>query len=208
MEYIEQIKSWLGTALSKETGSITESFYYDTAGKMFFSIMAFDYMMFDELGNRNHGVSASYSNDEMNAIGAWIERIEIEAADIISIERIGLQERKDVMQQFVNDIARPALADALQQQVYNQDYNTRFEFYFGEEADPDTKQQWEDIRALFLQQRIEHFLALHNIDLVTTSLWLPGNHSTSITILVNDSITDGQAEEKSLPKKKWWNFWA
>ena len=208
MKLSTQIRNWLTIGFEQPVGSINEDFYYDKKNNEFFSIVLTDQFMLDEHLNLASDVTTTYSKQQESSLIDRIKRIELKDPEILSIDRISLDERKEVMQQFVNNLINPDLIKILQQRIHNQDYRTKFDFYFGNEADDLTKQKWEDYKEAFLHQKVDTFLNLNNINIDTATLWdveANGSITLDLTKKVEEKNNNvvGQAEYK----KPWWRFW-
>ena len=128
--------------------------------------------------------------------------------EIISIDRISLEERKSLMQNFVDTLHKPELIKILQQRIHNQDYRTKFDFYFGDEADELTKQKWEQTKETFLHQKVDTFLNLNNINIDTATLWdVEANGSITLDLTKNNEAANNEVVERVEYKKSWWRFW-
>jgi len=112
------------------------------------------------------------------------------------------------MQQFVDNLTNQSLIKILQQRIYNQDYSTKFDFYFGDEADELTKQSWEQSKDLFLQQKVDTFLNLNNINIDSATLWdVEADGSITIDLTKSRSVENVQIESSTVSRKAWWKFW-
>jgi hypothetical protein len=208
MTHPTQIRNWLTIGIEQPVGSINEDFYYDKKNNQFFSIVLTDQFMLDENLNLANDVTTTYTKNQENSIIGRLRRIEHNDPTIISIERIPLDERKFVMQQFVDNLTNYDLTKILQQRIYNQDYRTKFDFYFGNEADEVTRQNWEQQKNFFLQQKVDTFLNLNNINIDTVTLWdVEANGSITLDLTKNDELNNDTIEDTVEKKKPWWKFW-
>ena len=203
-----EILNWLIIGFEQSTGSLTENFYYDKRDSEFFSIMVVDFFMLDEEMNIASNVTTNYSKTQENSLIDRIKRIENKDSNIISIPRVTLNERKYLMQQFVDKLSDSKLIDMLNQQIENQDFRAEFDFYFGNEADELTKQKWEEEKNNFLYQQVETFLNLNNINVDKSTLWIVDSEGS-----ISFDLTDDK-ENKTIPitneqkiEKQWWKFW-
>jgi hypothetical protein len=203
-----EILNWLIIGFEQSTGSLTENFYYDKRESEFFSIMVNDYFMLDEEMNIASNVTTNYSKNQENSLIDRIKRIENKDSNIISIPRVTLNERKNLMQQFVDKLSDSKLIDMLNQQIENQDFRAEFDFYFGNEADELTKQKWEEEKNNFLYQQVETFLNLNNINVDKSTLWIVDSEGS-----ISFDLTDDK-ENKTITitnehkiEKQWWKFW-
>ena len=208
MTPLAQILNWLTIGFEQSTGSLTENFYYDKRDKEFFSIMAVDYFMLDEKMNVASNVTTNYSKTQENSLVDRMKRIENNDPSIILIPRVSLDERKNFMRKFVDTLSDQKLIAILNQRIQNQDYRTKFDFYFGNEADELTKQRWEEAKGNFLRQQVDTFLNLNNINVDNSTLWIVDSKGLISMDLTKDKKT------KPLPiisefqiKKPWWKFW-
>ena len=204
----KQILNWLTIGFEQPTGNLTENFYYDMRDNEFFSIMVVDYFMLDEEMNIASNVTTNHSKTQENSLVNRIKRIENKDSSIISIPRVTLNDRKNLMKQFVDKLSESKLIDILNQQIENQDYRAEFDFYFGNEADELTKQKWEEEKNNFLYQQVETFLNLNNINIDNSTLWIVNSEGSISVDLTYDK------ETRTLPtineqkiKKPLWKFW-
>jgi hypothetical protein len=203
-----QIRNWLTIGFEQPVGSLNEDFYYDKKNNEFFSIVIGDQFMLDENLNLASNVTTTYSKKQETSLIDRIRRIEFKDPEILSVDRISLEERKEVMQQFVDNLTNPDLVKILQQRIYNQDYRTKFDFYFGNEANDLTKQKWEEYKEAFLKQKVDTFLNLNNINIDTATLWeVEANGSITLDLTKNDEEKNSNIVEQTEYKKPWWRFW-
>jgi hypothetical protein len=204
----QEILNWLILGLELPSGSIMETFYFDRRDNEFFSVVLFDYFLIDENLNRSLDVTTDYSKFQESSLIDRIKRIEIKDPTIIPIPMVSLDDRKNVMQKFVDTLSDPRLIDILNQRIKNQDYSTKFDFYFGDDADIVTKQKWEETKLQFLYQEVDKILNLNKINVDTATLWLE-NNGNSIQINIKPTQTqENQIEvDKTQNKNPWWKFW-
>jgi hypothetical protein len=211
----KQILNWLAIGLEQSVGSLNENFYYDRRDNEFFSIMAIDYFMVDDDMHIQNNVTTNYSKIEENLLIERMTRIENNDPLIIAIPRVSLDDRKTFMQEFVKTLSDTDLVKILNQRIKNQDYRSKFDFYFGSEADELTKEKWENEKQNFLLGKAETFLNLNNINIGSASIW-EVDTETSISIDLTDdhkvvTIDDKkmilQSSNKNGPKRRWWKFW-
>lgn len=158
-----QIRNWLTIGFEQPVGSMNEYFYFDKRNNEFFSLVLGDYWLLDDDLNRANNVTTNYTEAQEHSLIDRTRRVEQNDPEIISIDRISLDERKLVMQQFIDSLKNSDLVNTLKQGIHNQDYRTKFDFYFGDEADDWTKQKWEQTKETFLQQKVDEFLNFNNI---------------------------------------------
>jgi len=204
----DQIRNWITIGIQIPLGRIFEDFYYDKRNNEFFSVLLTDQFMLDENLNIANDVTTNYTKEQEISLVDRIKRIELNDPEIVTIDRISLDERKSVMQQFVDNLTNQSLIKILQQRIYNQDYSTKFDFYFGDEADELTKQSWEQSKDLFLQQKVDTFLNLNNINIDSATLWdVEADGSITIDLTKSRSVENVQIESSTVSRKAWWKFW-
>jgi len=203
-----QILNWLAIGFEQPTGSLTESFYFDLRDNEFFSIMIADNFMLDENMNIASDVTTSYTKVQQDSLVDRLKRIEQGDGEIISIPRVPLEDRKVFMEMFVQSLSDNKLIEILKQRIINQDYATKFDFYFDKETDISIKEKWENQKNIFLIQRADSFLNLNNINIENCTLWESDN-SGQITIDLK-SHDKKEVDSKIIlidNKRPWWKFW-
>jgi len=203
-----QIRNWLTIGFEQPLGSLNEHFYYDKKNNEFFSILFTDNLLLDKNLNLASDITTTYTTNQVSSLTNRIKRIELNDPEIISIDRISLEERKSLMQKFVDTLNKPELIKILQQRIHNQDYKTNFDFYFGDEADELTKQKWEQTKEMFLDQKVDTFLNLNNINIDTATLWdVEANGSITLDLTKNNEAENNKVVDRVEYKKPWWLFW-
>jgi hypothetical protein len=86
------------------------------------------------------------------------------------------------MQKFLGSINDPLLLTILQQRIANQDGAQRFDFYSGDEATDQIKEEWIEFRYSRLIPDIDQFLQKKGIDIESSKLW---NINNSCSIGLN-----------------------
>lgn len=171
-----KIYNWLVTAFSEPFNCLTESFYYDKRDKEFYSIHLADFLLLNEDFTLNENVESSYSTSIKTRIVDRILRDENKDPEIIAIPRLRVADRKTIMQQFLGSISDPLLLVVLQQRVENQDGTQRFDFYLGDEATDQLKEEWIEFKYSRLTPDIDQFLQKNGIDIESSKLWDIGNN--------------------------------
>lgn len=166
-----KIYNWLVIAFSEPFNSLTESFYYDKRDREFYSIHLADIFLLNEDFTLNENVESSYSTYTKTLIVDRILRDENKDPDIIAIPRLGVADRKTIMQQFLSSINDPLLLTILQQRIENQDGTQRFDFYLGDEATDQIKKEWIEFKYSRLIPDIDQFLQKNGIDIESSKLW-------------------------------------
>lgn len=170
------IYNWLVVACSEPFNSFTESFYYDKRDKEFYSIHFADFLLLNDDLTLNEQVDSSYPIQIQKLIADRILRQENKDADIIAIPRLPVENRKSIMRDFIVNISDTKLLAILQQRILNQDGTQRFDFYLGEEATDETKNDWEEFKYNHLTPHINQFLQENDIDIKASKLWDIGDN--------------------------------
>jgi len=170
------IYNWLSLAYSEPFNSLTESFYYDKRDKEFYSIHLADFFLLNEDLTLNEQIDSSYSIQTQKLIADRILRQENNDADIIAIPRLPVENRKSIMRDFIVNISDTKLLAILQQRILNQDGTQRFDFYLGEEATAEIKNDWEEFKYSQLIPHINQFLRENHIDIKASKLWDIGDN--------------------------------
>ena len=206
MSNTPKIYDWLMMAFSEPNNSLTETFYYDRRDKTFYSIHIMDYLVVKEDFTVNETVSSSYSIKTAKLLADRMQRSATKDPEIVCIPTLPLEERKGIMRQFANSLAKNNnLQNILSQKINNQDGTQRFDLYFGNEVDESTKNEWKKFKANSLYHKIDSFLNLNNIDIETSDIWDIGE-KFSIDLKLNDEEMAKPSKNVILPKP-WWKFW-
>ena len=97
------------------------------------------------------------------------------------IPKLEVVDRKTIMQQFLGSINDPLLLMILRQRIENQDGTQRFDFYLGDEASDQIKEEWIDFKYSLLVPYIDQFLQANEIDIAVSKVWDIG-HNFSIDL--------------------------
>ena len=159
---------WLQLAFTEEVDKINESYYYDRRDDEFFSVFITDLLITAPNATNNYP-NNPYSKKELEILTERINRIEDNDTSILDIPRLTVDERKLMMRQFLefktdltNNIDLEKIIDA-----ENGRTNLEFDNHLKEKDQAD----WENFKANFVEQKIDTFCNLQNINLDTASLW-------------------------------------
>jgi hypothetical protein len=200
-----EIYNWLIMAFSEPTNSLTETFYYDRRDSTFYSIHFADYFLVKEDFTLDETVNSGYTPEVAIPLADRMRRWELKDGTIVSVPTLPVIERKAAMSQFVSSLQDASLVKILDQRIKNQNGTTKFDFYFGPEADEPTKTNWTKFKYKYLQAKIDTFMNLNRIDIETSLVWDIGeNFSISLNLT---NVKDKQPSLKPVPQKRWWKFW-
>ena len=176
----EQIINWLIYASLKEKG-MSEMFYYDRRDNAFFSVMMFDYWLFNEDLTIADNVTSSYSQKDLNILADKIRRIDKNDPTITMIPGISSKEMTTLREAFISTLSDQKIVDLLYPHISVTGIRDRFRIFFEKEADEETVQKWEEHKFNYFSPRIMHYLAENNINIDTVTLW-PPEGETNISI--------------------------
>lgn len=190
---------WLELAFSEQVERINESFYFDKKDNEFFSVFITDYFLTDPSSIEDYPDNP-YSPKEINILAERIKRLELNDKLILSIPRLTVAERKEMMQEFI--LNRSYLSDISNLQKTVDSENGRTNLDFNSLLHSSAYEDWKKFKSKFIQQKIDKFCNLQNIDLDSASLW-EDKKMTSISLDINKK----KKKQTSEQKKPWWKFW-
>jgi hypothetical protein len=193
------IYKWLRIAFSEQVDSINESFYFDRRDNEFFSVFVTDYFLTDPLSTETYPGNP-YSAEELDILAKRIQRIEDNDAVIISIPRLTIDERRQMMQAFVGN--RPDLSNKDDLQKIIEAENGRTSLNFNNLLQDNIQKEWKQFVSDFIEQKADTFCNLLNINLDTASLW-----TDKKMLSMSFDLGNNGNEQKSEPKKPWWKLW-
>lgn len=176
----EQIINWLICASEMDKG-MTEMFYYDRLNNAFFSVMMFDYWLFNEDFTIADNVTSSYSQKDLNILADKIRRINNNDPTITMIPGISSKEKTSLREAFISTLSDQKIGDLLHPHISVTGIHDRFRNFFEKEADEETVQKWEELKYNYFSPLIMRYLAENNINIDTVTLWLPKGE-TNISI--------------------------
>lgn len=191
--------SWLELALSEQVDRVNESYYFDRRDNEFFSVFITDYFLTDPSSTDNYPYSP-YSATELEKLTERIERLELHDTLILSIPRLTIEERIQMMKEFLE--SRPHLKnyDELQTLVDTEKGRTNLDF--GGLLQNDDREEWKQFKSDIIEQKIDTFCTLQNIHLDTATL-STDKKLTTVSLGIDNNIEEKTKE----PKKPWWKFW-
>ncbi len=167
---MEKVYHWLEMAFSQPLTSLKESHFYDQKDSKFYTVRFSDYLLLNDDLTPNKSAKSAYSKEVIAQLADKILRQEKKDVSILTIPRVDIDERKTVMEQFIGLLEDANLIRMVTQKMNNQDGSQRFDLHFAKDAET-PRTTWEKLKAEFLRPRIDSFLAEHNIQLSSTTLW-------------------------------------
>jgi uncharacterized protein UPF0158 len=198
MNTLYEIRNWLELAFAEPADRINESYYFDRRNSEFFSVFITDYFLTDP-NSEDEYPNSPYFKEELAILSERIDRLEDKASFIVSIPRLTIQERKELMLLFI-DKYDSLNKDELQTIIAAENGRTNLDF--NAILLPEVNEDWRKFKYNYIQTRIDSFCNLNNIDLETSSLWTD-QKMNSMTLNLKDTP---EAENKG-SKKTWWKFW-
>jgi hypothetical protein len=199
-----KVREWLQRAFTEQADCINESYFFDRLANEFYSVFITDYFLTDP-NSTDDFQNSPYSKEELAMLSARIDRQESNDPSIIVVPRLTIEERKEMMQSFldehhVHDTTIRNLVDA---------ENGRTNLDFNKLLSAELKDQWQVFKWDFAQDKIERFSNLQNINLEAVTLWTD-KKMTTWTLDVNEKPEDlnrDTNQEVISIVKPWWKFW-
>lgn len=190
---------WLELAISEQVDRLNESYYFDKRDNEFFSIFITDYFLTDTSSTDEYSGNP-YSATELQTLTERINRLEINDTSILSIPRLTLDERKQMMEAFLEIHSRLQNSNDLRKLVDTENGRTNLDF--DKLLDSEGQEQWGQFKSDFIRQKVDTFCNLQNINFDTATLWTD-KKMTSVNLGL-----DNKKEPPTLEKEKpWWKFW-
>ena len=190
---------WLELAFSEQVDRLNESYYFDRRDNEFFSVFITDFFLTDTSSTDEYPDNP-YSAAEMQTLTERIERLEHNDTSILSIPRLTIEERKQMMEEFLKSCSHLQNSDDLHKLVDIENGRTNLDF--DNLLESEEREQWRQFKSDFIQQKIDTFFNLQNIKIDTATLWTD-KKMTSISLGLDD-----KKEPPTLEKEKpWWKFW-
>jgi hypothetical protein len=126
-----------------------------------------------------------------------IERQENDDPSIVSVPRLTIEERKEMLRDFLEKFNLLENAELL---MFVEKENGRTNLDFGDLLPIDQCKVWREFKSQFVETKIESFSNLQNIDLNSATLWTD-KKMTSVTFDLIDR------SKKNISPKPWWKIW-
>lgn len=199
-----KIREWLQRAFTERADSISESYFFDRLAGEFYSVFITDYFLTDSDSSEDFPDSP-YSKEELLILSERIERQETGDPTIVVVPRLTLEERKEMMQGFVDE---QHLHDIELQNLVSAE-NGRTNLDFGGLLSVEMNEKWQAFKWDVVQDKVEGFCYLQNINLEKATLW-NDEKMTTMTLDVNEKPKDptkAAMQEVVLAIRPWWKFW-
>jgi hypothetical protein len=190
---------WLKLAFSEQVDRLNESYYFDRRDNEFFSVFITDYFLTDTSSTDRYPGNP-YSAAELQNLTERIKRLELNDTSILSIPRLTVDERRQMMKAFLESHSHLQNSSDLQKVVDAENGRTNLDF--DKLLDNDEREQWRQFKSNFIEQKVDTFCNLQNINLDTATLWTD-KKMTSVSLGL-----DNKKEQPIVEKEKlWWKFW-
>lgn len=194
-----EIYRWLQRAFEEHVDLINEAYYFDRRDNQFYSVFITDWLLNED----DEDVDADqypYSKDERTLLIDRMERQEKEDANIIPVSCLTIEERKLLMQSFIDSydhLSQHELSKVIASE------NGRQKLNFQNMLDDGSARDWESFKRKFFVEKADSFCNLYNIDIGKATLWTD-QKMTSMTLKIEQ---DEPQNNQSKLVKPWWKFW-
>ncbi|TWI80572.1 hypothetical protein IQ13_3251 [Lacibacter cauensis] len=195
------IKNWLTTAFEEPVDRINETYYFDKLYNQFFSIFITDYYLLEEEPDTN--IQSPYSDKDLQLLKDRVNRIESKDSSIVYIPRLSIDERKQIIKEFLE--RNPQSFDNEKSQLLIDDETGR-NYFDLKEISNGLKSEWKIFKVTKILEKAETFCNLSNIDIESASLWTD-TKVTSISWDLTEPKNKTVDKELKVEKKVWWKFW-
>jgi len=195
------IKNWLITAFEEPVDRLNEFYYFDTLHNQFFSIFITDYFLFE--GECDTNIQSPYSDEEFQQLKDRINRIEIKDSSIICLPRMTVEERKQIIDEFLQQNLKSFDKEKIQLLIDNETGRNQFDI---REIGNEVKPEWKIFKAAKILEKVESFCNLNRIDIESTSLWTEAK-ATTFSLDLTDPKNKTVDKQTKVEKKVWWKFW-
>jgi Uncharacterised protein family (UPF0158) len=197
------IRNWLTTAFEEPVDRINETYYFDKNHNQFFSVFITDYFLLEE--NPDINIQSPYSDNELIVLKDRINRIESKGNSILYIPRLTSEERKQIIQDFLDSNLQTFDNEKLQSIIDNETGRNYFDINI--EISDDINSEWKIFKAKRISEKAETFCNLNAIDIESASL-CTDKKATSISLDLIESKSESLDKEIKVQRKKaWWKFW-
>jgi len=188
-------REWMHTALIEQVDRLNECYFFDRFVNEFYSVFITDYFLTDPQSPEDFS-NSPYSQEQVEVLSERIKRQESNDPSIVLVPRLTIKERQEMMQLFLDrqDVQHTNLQKL--EAIENGRTNLKFDNLLSTELE----EKWQQFKWRFVQNKVDTFCNLHNINLETASLWTD-KKMTTITLDMKDK------PKQAFVKKKWWKFW-
>jgi hypothetical protein len=192
-----QIRDWLQMAFTEQVDRLNETFLFDRRVNEFYSVFITDYFLTDPETSGTYA-NSPYSPEELAVLKERMDRQERNDPSILFIPRLSIEERQEMLQQFLD---AQGIQDTTLQNIVSAE-NGRTNLDFDNQLTTELNGKWKQSKRAFVQSKIDTFCNLTGIDLETATLWTD-KKMTSITLF---DLNDTPKKDLS-STKPWWKFW-
>ena len=190
---------WLELAFSEQVERLNEAYYFDIRDNEFFSLFITDYFLTDT-SSADEYLDNPYSVAELQTLTERIKRLELNDTSILSIPRLTIDERKQMMEAYLKSHSHLLNSNDLQKLIDAENGRTNLDF--SNLLASEEREQWRQFKSNFMQQKVHTFCNLQNINFDTATLWTDKKMTSVSLELANKN------EQQILEKEKpWWKFW-
>jgi len=189
---------WLELAFTEQVDRLNESYYFDRRDNEFFSVFITDFFLTDPTSTDTYSDNP-YSKTELEILAERINRLEQKDNSILNVPRLTIDERKQMMEKFLENNDRSSNHSELQKIIDVENGRTNLDF--DNLLQDESQEEWRYFKRDFIAQKIDTFCNLQNINLDTACLWADKKMTT---IIFNLEDTKQEAPKQTKP---WWKFW-
>ncbi|NOT94371.1 hypothetical protein [Ferruginibacter sp.] len=186
-------------AFEEPVERINETYYFDKLYNQFFSIFITDYFLLAEEPDTN--IQSPYSDKDLRLLKDRINRIELKDGTVIYIPRLNVEERKQIIKEFLELNSLSFDNDNFRLLIDNETGRNQFDI---NELSNELKPEWKIYKATKILEKAETFCNLNRIDIESASLWTDAKVTT---ISLDLTEPKSQTVDKKIDKKVWWKFW-
>ena len=186
-------------AFTEQVDRLNECFYFDRRDNEFYSVFITDFFLTDKNSQADYP-NNPYSEKELALLKERLYRQEDNDSSILPLPRLTIDERKKMMQDFLDTKSEFDHKELLQTSADTESGRTNLDF--NSLLDVETKQDWDQFKAAFVRQKVDSFCNLNNIDIESASLWTENK-----MITIDLDLTSGEKAVVTKPSKPWWKFW-
>jgi hypothetical protein len=182
---------WLELAFSEQVDRLNESYYFDRRDNEFFSVFITDYFLTDSSSTEKYPDNP-YSPIELDTLAERINRLELNDELILSIPRLTIDERIQMMQEFLENRSNLSQKTELQKVIDAENGRTNLDF--NSLLQSSDYKDWKQFKREFIEQKVDIFCNLQKIDFDAASLWTDKKMtSISLDIDKKDNISKSTA---------------
>ena len=188
-------------AFEEPVDRINETYYFDKLCNQFFSIFITDYFLLEEEPDTN--IQSPYSDKDLRLLKDRVNRIESKDSSIIYIPRLSINERKQIIEEFLEHNSQSFDNEKCQLLIDNETGKNYFDL---NEISNELKSEWKIFKVTKILEKAETFCNLSSIDIESASLWTDYK-ATSISWDLTEPKNKTVDKVITVKKKVWWKFW-